>query len=249
MTASELREAGIADSVRVLAQADLSGDPYWPKWNAPWWHFLLLVEIGRADAVPPGFARRLLEKCARYYPPVFGPRREDLCFCAAGCVLTAALKTGLSEGDVTAAWPWVFDFLKRYQQADGGWNCDEGVHARSSVVSTVPVLEFLVEKPTLEREMMDRALTFLLELKFCRSRSTGRLLNEAWLTRARPRFYEYDVERGFDVATRAAQRLGRPAPVLTERLAPGTRDWVHDQSTRGPHGVTASFPLLDAVSA
>jgi hypothetical protein len=71
MTAGELREVGIADSVRVLAQTELEGDPYWPKWSAPWWHFLALVEMGRADAVPEGFARRLLKKCARHYLPFF----------------------------------------------------------------------------------------------------------------------------------------------------------------------------------
>ena len=41
------------------------------------------------------------------------------------------------------------------------------------------------------------------------TRSTGRLLNEDWLTRALPRFYEYDLQRGLDVAARVARRLNR----------------------------------------
>jgi hypothetical protein len=260
MASNERWKAGIADSARVLAQTDLSGDPYWPKWSAPWWHFLALVEIGRADAVPVGFAKRLLEKCAQHYLPFFprtaaelppgkDARTDVMCFCALGCVLSAALRTGLSEPEVNAALPWARDFIAKNQQLDGGWNCDEGVHARSSIVSTVPVLEYLVEKPELERAMLDRGLTFLLELKLCRSRSTGRLLNEDWLTPAFPRFYEYDLQRGLDVATRAAKRLGRQLPPFDDVPRAGTRTWALGGSTRGPHGVTSSFPLLDALLA
>jgi hypothetical protein len=255
-------EKAIADSHHVLATADLRGDPYWPKWSAPWWHFLALVEAGRADAVPRGFAHRLLEKCAAHYLPFFprtpeqlppgkDARTDVMCFCALGSVLTASLLTGLTESEIEAALPWAPAFIAQNQQGDGGWNCDEGVHARSSVVSTVPVLEYLVEKPTLERERLDRGLTFLLELKLCRSRTTGRLLNEDWLTRAAPRFYEYDVLRGLDVAERAAKRLGRELPDLSDVRAlvkPGHRNWALGQGTRGPHGVTTSFPLLDVLS-
>lgn len=260
MSAGMSLDEAVADSVRVLTTTDLSGDPYWPKWSAPWWHFLALVEAGRADAVPRGFARRFLEKCARHYLPFFPRTPEELpagkdakhdvmCFCALGCVMSAALRTGLSDDEANAALPWAHDFIARNQQADGGWNCDEGVHARSSIVSTVPVLEYLVEKPQLERAMLERGLDFLLGLKLCRSRSTGRLLNEDWLTRAFPRFYEYDLQRGLDVAARVAQRLNRTLPAFEDVPRPGTRNWALDRGTRGPHGVTTSFPLLDALLA
>src|SRR5262249_22184163 len=90
-------EAAVTDSQQVLDGADLRGAPYGPKWSAPWWHFLALVEAGRADAVPKGFARRLLEKCAQQYLPFFprgdlppgkDARTDVMCFCALGCVLT-----------------------------------------------------------------------------------------------------------------------------------------------------------------
>jgi hypothetical protein len=248
----------------------LQGDPYWPKWSAPWWHFLALVEAGRTDAVPQGFARRLLEHCAKHYVPFFprtaaelppgkDMRTDVMCFCALGCLLWAARRTGLSDDAMQAALPWAADFIARNQQSDGGWNCDEGVHARSSIVSTVPVLEYLAEKPALneaERAMLDGGLDFLLELKLCRSRRTGRVLDETWLTPTFPRFYAYDIQRGLELVTRAAQRLSRPLPedsvaevrdLLARPLTP--RCWPLDASTSGPHRVTSSFPLLDALGA
>src|SRR5262245_9620145 len=49
-------ERGIADSVAYLgsdaAQRSIELDSYWPKWNSPWWHMLLLHELGEASRIP-----------------------------------------------------------------------------------------------------------------------------------------------------------------------------------------------------
>ena len=49
-------ERGIADSVAYLgsdaAVRSIELDTYWPKWHSPWWHMLLLHELGE-DAQRP----------------------------------------------------------------------------------------------------------------------------------------------------------------------------------------------------
>jgi hypothetical protein len=35
-----------------LALKTVDTDAYWPKWNAPWWHILLLHEMGEVKRVP-----------------------------------------------------------------------------------------------------------------------------------------------------------------------------------------------------
>src|SRR5262249_47237149 len=49
-------EAEIADSVAYLASdaalRSVAAHPYWPKWSSPWWHMLLLHELGEARRIP-----------------------------------------------------------------------------------------------------------------------------------------------------------------------------------------------------
>ena len=46
----------IEDSVRYLesdaALRSLETDTYWPKWDSPWWHMVLLWELGEAQRIP-----------------------------------------------------------------------------------------------------------------------------------------------------------------------------------------------------
>lgn len=30
----------------------VGADAYWPKWNSPWWHMLLLHEMGETHQIP-----------------------------------------------------------------------------------------------------------------------------------------------------------------------------------------------------
>ena len=43
-------ENEIRESVEYLNSdsgiKEVEADPYWPKWNSPWWHTLLLHEMG-----------------------------------------------------------------------------------------------------------------------------------------------------------------------------------------------------------
>lgn len=46
----------ILESIKYLesdgALKEVSADPYWPKWNSPWWHMLVLHEMGESKKIP-----------------------------------------------------------------------------------------------------------------------------------------------------------------------------------------------------
>ena len=140
--------------------------------------------------------------------------------------------------------PWAHDFIVKYHLPDGGWNCDEKSSV-SSIVSTVPVLEWLVDQSGLG-VVFDRGMTYLVERGLFRSKRTGAVIDEAWLEPSMPRFYEYDVLRGL----RLVKRSGLPLPrAALERLqASNVRCWPLSEQARASDGVASSFPLLDALS-
>ncbi len=277
MDFSSAVESSLAYLRSDAAKASLAKDPYWPKWNSPWWHVLALREAGHAHAVPREVLSALLEASARHYvpyfprsaaelPPGLTMRSNVLCHCALGSLLSAG-HDALDDSALDAAISWASPFIAKYQLADGGWNCDERAYGkenpRSSVVSTVPVLEYLVAKTTLDaasRERLGHGIAFLLELKFFRSRRTGAVLDEGWLTPASPRFYEYDVLRGLRLTARWSRRTGQqPAKeaidearaLMTAWFAqplPQPRNWALSASARSDHGVESSFPLCDALN-
>jgi hypothetical protein len=55
----------VDDSVRYLgsdaARRSIEWDVYWPKWHAPWWHMLLLFELGEARRIPEAATRWMLD--------------------------------------------------------------------------------------------------------------------------------------------------------------------------------------------
>ncbi|MDE2292966.1 MAG: hypothetical protein KGL53_12865, partial [Elusimicrobia bacterium] len=87
----------VAASVAYLsspeARAAVARDPYWPKWDAPWWHMTLLWELGLADAIPAPIVSALLDamsaKLLDFFPltdaeipPGKTEHRHVLCHCA-----------------------------------------------------------------------------------------------------------------------------------------------------------------------
>src|SRR4051812_42586589 len=94
-----MNERWIAASAAYLdsakARESLARDPYWPKWDSPWWHITLLHELGRIDAVPAAAAEAMFQAILAKYPTYFpNPReplppgkdyhRDGLCHCALG---------------------------------------------------------------------------------------------------------------------------------------------------------------------
>ena len=90
------------------------------------------------------------------------------------------------------------------QLEDGGWNCDaERGSVRSSFHTTINVLEGLLayeranggsEVPTTRR----RAEEYLLERKLFRRKSTGEVVDQAWLQFSFPVRWNYDVLRALE---------------------------------------------------
>ncbi|HLL24036.1 MAG TPA: hypothetical protein VK427_18015, partial [Kofleriaceae bacterium] len=58
-------DIAVADSVAYLgtdaAIGSLATDVYWPKWHSPWWHMLVLWELGEAARIPRAAVRAMVE--------------------------------------------------------------------------------------------------------------------------------------------------------------------------------------------
>jgi hypothetical protein len=91
------------------------------------------------------------------------------------------------------------------QLEDGGWNCDaENGSIRSSFATTINVLEGLLAHERATGGSPEsvaarrRGEEYLLERKLLRRKSTGELVNPAWLQCSFPARWHYDVLRALD---------------------------------------------------
>ena len=206
----------ISDSVAYLSSASaihsLKDDPYWPKWDAPWWHMTLLYELGRAQDIPAKAVQAMVEAFNRHYLRVF-PRPEQLpaggpvgryvpCHCGLGTMYQVLSACGVLVDEEI---PWIRPWFCSYQLKDGGFNCDERAYSKangkSSIVSTLPPLEamlFATTKPLRANELilLDRGASYLIEHRLCRTSAGDKIINNDWLTVCFPRLYHYDVLRG-----------------------------------------------------
>jgi hypothetical protein len=216
------------------AQRSLDADTYWPKWNSPWWHMLLLHELGEARRIPQRAVSKMIEglnalriKIFPIHPEDFpgaaDPHRDCSCHCAIGSIHQVLAACGV---DVDSAVPWIPPWLIRYQMADGGLNCDSDAYLRtdecpSSMVGTVPLFEAMLGRRDWtpdERVFAERAAGFLIERQLTQgSRSTHNAPERdaavAWLDPCFPRFYLYDVLRGLAALVRWAEIDARSLPL------------------------------------
>jgi len=91
------------------------------------------------------------------------------------------------------------------QLEDGGWNCEaENGSVRSSFHTTIRVLEGLLEYERAAGGSADssaarrRAQEYLLERRLMRRKSTGEIVDPAWLQFSFPTRWYYDVLRGLE---------------------------------------------------
>src|SRR5579862_4586696 len=97
-TATFSREA-LAETIDYLASDEalrsLEADPYWPKWDSPWWRMVLLHELGIAAAIPARPVEALVRSLVANWLPFFpltlaeipagkDPVRSVACHCALG---------------------------------------------------------------------------------------------------------------------------------------------------------------------
>lgn len=258
----------IEHSARYLASdaalRSVDVDPYWPKWDAPWWHALALFEIGEARRIPERLAQALADRVDALPSRELSSAPEAMCHCAIGCLAQVLAACGVTE----RAWfqPW----CARYQMADGGLNCDETAYAvagecPSSMVGTIAPFEAMMHR---DPAFAARAAAFLRLRRLVDGSPTRHNAEErdaapAWLLPTFPRFYFYDVLRGLaalvaygepiaaGVVEPAVTHLARAFPdgvVRVRRQAwAAVGNWLPGTLQRVP---TASrFPLLDATGA
>lgn len=232
--------AALEKSLDYLASSraleSLKANSYYPKWDSPWWHMLLLFEMGHADLIPEaaleGLVRALDASPLKIFPiqpgdmpPGTNTALDTHCHCALGNIyqVLAAAKV-----DVDRELPWMRSWFLRYQMADGGLNCDSEAYlvkgeCPSSMVGTIAVFEAVLNctpRPFTPEELvfLDKGASFLCDRQLIRGSATRQNAEEqetapSWLQPCFPRFYFYDVLRGLTALTRWAEKFAKKLPV------------------------------------
>jgi hypothetical protein len=266
-------------SVEYLASDDalasIERDPYWPKWDSPWWHMLLLHELGETARIPRRVAEAMtarFDRLLHIFPirpddaPGADLYRDVACHCALGTMVPVLAACGI---DVDRALPWVEPWWARYQLADGGLNCDEHAYlvpdeSPSSMVATVAAVEYLLAHPG---PALDRAVGCLIERALVHGSPTVQNAAERdaapdWRRLTFPRFYFYDVLRGLTALSRWSGTIPRAAiepavEIMNEQFPDGQvrigRRAFAGHTTLVPSADRArvpvsTFALLDEVS-
>lgn len=236
----EVRNAYAATSLNYLssdaALQSIGRDPYWPKWNSPWWHMSLLSELGMAEKIPKNSLEKMVRVLKTHYLPVFpikaeemppntDPYRQIACLCAVGNMYQVLFNAGV---DVDKELPWMREWFLQYQLPDGGLNCDEKVYTKptpkSSIITTLACLEAVLfcrkrELTQKEIEFLNKGASYLVRQKLFRKVSTGEVIDKDWLEIRFPRFYEYDFLRGYYFLEKWRQQSGFSIPdELTEEV-------------------------------
>jgi len=226
-------QPALDDTVAYLgsaqALASIKADPYWPKWDCPWWRMTLLWEMGSADLIPAPAVETMVDTLRSHYlpdfpqahelPPGKNGYRHIICHCAVGTMFQVLHACGVN---VDNRLPWMRPWLHRYQLPDGGLNCDEHVYVKqggkSSIVSTLPALEAVLRCtpkpwPADAAQFLERGAQYLLKHRLVRRASgDGAILDPEWLEPAFPRFYFYDALRGLTFLAQWAEAAGAKLP-------------------------------------
>jgi hypothetical protein len=129
------------------------------------------------------------------------------------------------------------------QLEDGGWNCEaERGSVRSSFDTTINVLEGLLAHERATGGSAEsvaarrRGEEYLLERKLLRRKSTGEIVNPAWLQLSFPTYWHYDVLRALEyfcsVGGKPDARIDEAISLLRSRQQPdGT--WLLENTHPG----------------
>ncbi|HSM02893.1 MAG TPA: hypothetical protein VK960_10715 [Acidimicrobiia bacterium] len=148
---------------------------------------------------------------------------------------------------------------------DGGWNCEaERGSVRSSFDTTINVLEGLIglEHAGLGTDRVHKARRggeeYLLERRLFRRKSTGEVVDPAYLDFAFPYYWHYDILRALDYFRRAGAdrdpRMKEAVEVVRSKRQPDGR-WLLDRIHTGrvffdiesPVGAPSRWNTLRAV--
>ena len=235
-------EAEIAASVAYLDSSEaincLAEDTYWPKWDAPWWHMLLLHEMGHTDLIPGSTLRHFVAALDRYPLKIFpihpgdmpdgvDPHRGYPCHCQLGNVYQVLAAAGI---DVDRELPWIRPWFLRYQMADGGLTCDNDAYliqdeCPSSMIGTIAAFESILlctPRPWTKEEaaFLAAGARFLIDRQLMRGSHTKhnaseRVSAQKWMDVCFPRYYYYDVLRGLTALLIWAEKTGAALPTVT----------------------------------
>lgn len=275
MRLNNLFEAQTEESLDYLnsdaAFASIAADAYWPKWNSPWWHMLVLHEMGMTHKIPDRIVRAYVDALNRIPLKIFpilptdipdgvDPSRGSPCHCQLGTVYQVLAAWGI---DVDCDLPWLRPWFLRYQMADGGLNCDSEAYlvrgeCPSSMVGTISVFEAVLlytKRPwTSEEEaFIAKGAEFLISRQLIYGSTTKHNVSEAadqekWLKPCFPRFYHYDVLRGLSALLHWADKTGQSVPIDAVRtVIKYLRDEFPDDQVRiGRIGFVSEGTLLQA---
>jgi hypothetical protein len=152
------------------------------------------------------------------------------------CINGRTIETGAYFGvDVSP----LVDRILGERLADGGWNCEaENGSVRSSFDTTLTVLDGLLEferatgGSAAAREARRGAEEYLLERSLFRRKSTGEVVDPAYLEFAFPYYWHYDVLRALDYFRRSGaerdSRLAEAVELVRSKRQPDGR-WLLDR--------------------
>lgn len=235
MTMSKSIENSVTYLSSPQAVEAIRQDPYWPKWDGPWWHMLTLFEMGLAHRIPKESVVALIRSIEERYPKFFpfkesdlppgsNPYRDSPCHCQLGCVYQVLHACGVN---VDAELPWIRGWFLKSQLPDGGLNCDNDAYLKSvpksSITSSLPPLEailFCTARVFTEKEehFLNSGAEYLLSHQLCRRRTTGEIIETSWLLPCFPHFYEYSVLRGIRFLKAWGERFGKVLPDFVSQL-------------------------------
>jgi hypothetical protein len=239
-------EASVAYLGSDAAAASLGEDAYWPKWDSPWWHMLLLFELGEARRIPARAVRAMVAALDALpmhtfplrpedWPPGLHPARHGSCHCALGSIDQVLTACGV---EVDAELPWIRPWFERYQMRDGGMNCDESAYlvadeCPSSMVGTIAAFEAMLRRG--DSAFVDAGAQFLIGRALVRGSDTRhnaeeRAAADAWVQPTFPRFYFYDVLRGLTALVRWGTQRRREVPLAA--IAPAAISLPRDGVVR-----------------
>jgi len=215
------------------------------KWNRnepqPWTatanSLVLLQDFGvdpRDEKVHRALAQ-VRERCSWEHAgqPFFSGEVEP---CINGMVVALGAYFDQDVGAVVAR-------LVSEQLEDGGWNCEaENGSVRSSFQTTIRVLEGLLAYEGATGGSAEsiaarrRAEEYLLERKLFRRKSTGAVIDPAWLQFSFPTRWHFDVLRGLEYFRAAGDqpdpRLGEAIELLRSKQQPDGR-WLLENTHPG----------------
>ncbi|HAS73408.1 MAG TPA: hypothetical protein DCS67_04630 [Clostridiales bacterium UBA8960] len=201
-----------------LAIDSINSDPYWPKWDTPWWHMSLLYEMGLEKFIPDSVVTCVMDMMGKHYLQFFPIQEHELpenidpytripCHCQLGNMYQI-LKA--KRPDVDEVLPWIRPWFIRYQLPDGGLNCYDDAYReshKSSIASSLPVFEAVMACAEVdglsdeEAAFLDKAAEYLIKHRLVH-RLDGALMDPDFMMLQFPRFYSYDVLRGLSFLTR-----------------------------------------------